>query len=136
MIKKFEFLGHTSEVKFRAYGKSVNELFESCALAVSSVLSRGMKIKEPIKKEINVYGKDKESMLYKFIEEIIYLFDADGFIVSKAKVNVEGKSLNAVFYGDESVNYKDLDAIKSPTYAEMYVKNNGKKWECQVVLDV
>lgn len=136
MVKKYEFLKHTGDLKFRAYSSSVKGMFENCALAISSVLSRGKKIKSLIKKEISVSGNDYESLLYSFIDELIYLFDAEGFIVSKAELEIEDGKLKGIVYGDDSTNYKDLDAIKAPTYAEMYVKNKGKKWECQVVLDV
>ena len=135
-MKKFEFLEHTGDLKFRAYGNSLNEIFENCALAVSSVLGRGKKIKDSKQKEITVSGKDNESLLYNFIDELIYLFDAEEFIVSKAEVKIKDGKLNCVVYGDNSINYDDLDAIKSPTYAEMYVKQKDKFWECQVVLDV
>lgn len=135
-MKKFEFLEHTGDLKFKAYGKNLNEMLENCALAVSSVFSRGKTIKQTKKKEISVKGKDYESLLYKFIEELIYLFDARGFVVCKAKVKVDKMNLRGIVYGDDSSNYKDLDSIKSPTYAEMYVKQIGKMWKCQVVLDV
>ncbi|MBS3081632.1 archease [Candidatus Pacearchaeota archaeon] len=136
MAKRFEFLEHTGDVKFRAYGRSLNELFGNCALAVSSVLSRGTKIKNVKSKKISFSGKDYESLLYQFIEELIYLFDAEGFVVSKADVLVDKFKIEAVIYGDKCSNYSDLDAIKSPTYAEMYVRQKGNMWECQVVLDV
>lgn len=133
---KFEFLEHTGDLKFRAYGNNFEEMFESCALAVSSVFSKGKKIKNLKTKKINVEAKDNESLLYKFIEELIYLFDAEQFIVSKTKIKIKGNNLNCVAYGDESTKYKNLDAIKSPTYSEMYIRQKGKIWECQVVLDV
>lgn len=140
---KFEFLEHTGDIKFKAYGKNLDDLFENSVLAISSVFSRGKKISDKKKREIKITGKDYESLLYKFLGEIIYLFDADNFIVSKAKVKLTDKyvkgeenTLTAILYGDDTKNYKDLDAVKSPTYAEMYVKKEGKNFVCQVVLDV
>ncbi len=140
---KFEFLEHTGDIKFKAYGKNLDDLFENSVLAISSVFSRGKKINDKKKREIKIRGKDYESLLYKFLGEIIYLFDADSFIVSKAKVKLTDKyvkgeenTLTAILYGDDTKNYKDLDAVKSPTYAEMYVKKEGKNFVCQVVLDV
>jgi len=138
---KFKFLEHTADIKFRAYGKSLNEVFENCALAVSNTLSRGGKIKSIKKKKITVKGNDNESLLYNFLEELIYLLDAKDFIVSKAKVKIKkeikGKKLEAEVYGDDTKNYSDLDQIKAATYAEMYVKKRSDgKWEAQVVVDV
>ena len=144
---KFEFLEHTGDIKFKAYGKNINELFENSVLAISSVFSRGKKIKNKKKIEITLRSKDYESLLYKFLGEIIYLFDADNFVISKAKVklteNIMDKyvkdgenTLTATLYGDDTKSYKDLDAVKSPTYSEMYIKKEGKNFVCQVVLDV
>ena len=141
MVKKFEFLEHTGDVKFRAYGKNVDEVFENCALAVSSVFSRNGEINDSVNKEFVVSENNYESLLYQFIEELIYLFDVDAFVVSRAEVKLTEKNgkitANVVVYGDNASNYNDLDAIKSPTYAEMYVKQlKNKTWEAQVVVDV
>lgn len=127
MDKKFEFLKHTADIKFRAYGKSIEELYENSVLAISNVLSRNGKIKELKKKIFTVNGKDYEEMLYKLIEELIYLFDAKGFVVSKAKVKIDKMNMEVIAYGDDTKKYSDLDAIKSPTYAEMYVKRTLQK---------
>ena len=81
-------------------------------------------------------GNDKEAMLSSFIEELIYLLDADDFVVAKAKVSVKGKKLNAEIFGYDSKNYEELDHVKAATYAEMYVKKTSKGWEAQMVLDV
>ncbi len=134
---KFEFLKHTGDLKFKAYGKNLSELVENCTLAISSVLSKGKKIKTSKTKEMAIeYNKDYELMLYSYIEELICLFDSEGFVVSKAKVTADDVGLSATLYGDDAKKYKDLDSIKSPTYSEMYVRKNDKSWECQVVLDV
>ena len=141
MAKKFEFLEHTGDVKFKAYGNDVSEVFENCALAVSAIFSRNGKINETGKKEFVVSEKNYESLLYQFIEELIYLFDVDAFVVSRVEVKLTGENdkitANVTAYGDDASNYTDLDAIKAPTYAEMYIKQlNNKKWEAQVVVDV
>lgn len=135
-MKKFEFLKHTGDIKFKAYGKNLDEMFENCVLALSSAFSRSLKIKSSKKKEISVSGKDYESLLYNLIDEIIYLFDAENFVVSKAKIKLKEFKINATLFGDDAFKYQSLDAIKAPTYAEMYVKQKGKEWECQTVLDV
>ena len=135
--KKFKFLEHTADIKFRAYGESLNEIFENCALAVSNYLSRTKKIKNKNKKIIKLKGEDNESLLYDFLDELIYLLDAKNFVVSKAKVKIKDNSLEAEIFGDSVSNYKDLDYIKAATYSEMYIKRKkDKTWEAQVVLDV
>ncbi len=138
--KDFEMLEHTGDLKFRAYGESAEDLFNHCALALSNIMSRGKKIPQSVRKEFVVSGEDYEALLYNFLEELIYLFDAKQFVVSKTDVSITSKEeyiLNVVVYGDNVIKHKDLDAVKAPTYAEMYFKKIDEgHWEAQVVVDV
>jgi SHS2 domain-containing protein len=137
IMKKFEFLEHTADLKFRAFGKNKEKVFENCAVAYSSVISRGKKIEEKVMKKIIVKGKDIESLLYNFLEELIFLLDSKSFVVSMTKVKIGKGKLYAQLWGDIAGNYKGLDHVKAVTYSEMYVKEVKKgKWEAQVVLDV
>jgi|SRR3989344_5123310 len=133
---KYEFLEHTADIKFKAYGKTLEEAFENTTLAISEYLSREEKISSKKGKTITIHGTDLENLLYNFLDEIIYLLDAENFLVAKAEVKILGNNLKATLYGDDSKNYKDLDHIKSPTYAEMHVKKSNKGWEIQAVMDV
>lgn len=136
-MKKFKFLEHTADVKFVLRGRKIEDIFSNCAEAISSIISRGVKIKDIRKKKISITGKDYESIMYKFIDELIYLLDAEGFLVSRAKIKLKDNILTAELYGDDSSKYNDLDSIKAATYAEMYVKQKkDKTWEAQVVVDV
>ena len=47
-----------------------------------------------------------------------------------------GNKLKAKLLGDSTLNYTNLDHIKSPTYHEMYFKKTKDGWEAQVVVDV
>jgi SHS2 domain-containing protein len=133
---KYEFLEHTSEMKFVAYGKSLEEAFSNSILAFSEYVSRGKKINNKIKKEIELEGQDNRSLFHSFLDELVYLFDAEEFIVSKGKVEIFGRSLRAVLWGDKASNYKSLDHIKAATYAEMKIEKRGEGWEVVAVMDV
>jgi len=135
-MKKYEFLPHTADIKFKAYGKTLNEVFKNAVLAVTSFIAGDNKIKPKKAKTIQISGTDKENLLYKLIEEQISLIDTDKFLTAKAQISVLGNNLKVEFLGDETSNYKGLGEIKSPTYAEMHVKKTAKGWEVQAVLDV
>jgi len=135
-MKKYKFLQHTADIKFQTYGKTLNEAFENVALAISNTLSRGEKIPSKKKKTIKAEGHDKESLLYDFIDELLYQLDAENFIVAKAKVSIKGNSLTAELSGDDVSNHPDLDHIKAATYAEMYIKKTKDGYEIQAVVDV
>ncbi len=133
---KYRFLEHTGDIKFEVEGKTLAEIFENSVEAVSNYISRGGKIKSAKGKVINVSGTDMGSLFYNFLDELIYLLDAENFIVAKAKVIIRGYNLRAELFGDNAKNYSDLDYIKAATYAEMYIKKTLKGWKAQAVLDV
>jgi SHS2 domain-containing protein len=83
-------------------------------------------------------GKDLESLMYNFLEQLIILLDSENFFLSKAKVKIDEKkmALSAELHGDDAKNYKIGLDVKAITYNEMFVKKVKDKWACQVVLDV
>ncbi|NCO11782.1 archease [Candidatus Pacearchaeota archaeon CG_4_9_14_0_2_um_filter_39_13] len=136
-MKKYEFFEHASEIKFRAYGRTIERAFENTALAISDILSRGDKVEPAGVKKIEIEGENNESLLYDFIDELIYLLDAEHFIVAKAIVKIQGKKLEAKVFGDDALKYPGMDSIKAATYSEMHVKQNKDgNWEVQIVVDV
>jgi len=140
---KFKFLEHTADIKFQAFGKSLEEAFSNSALALAEVMTKKTNIKPLVKKKIKVSGKDKESLLYNFLEEFLFLFDSKGFLVSKIdKIKIIDNALEADVAGDNVRNYKISQDVKAITYNSMFIKklNQGSatpiKFICQVVLDV
>ncbi|MBX4196069.1 archease [Candidatus Pacearchaeota archaeon] len=132
---KFMFLEHTADIKFQAYGKTINELFKHVAEAFSHYITHRSAVKKKRGKTIVVSGTDYESLLYNFLDELIYLIDAENFVATTAEVKIQGFNLKAKVYGDDVKNY-DLNHVKAATYAEMYVKKKRKAWEAQAVIDV
>jgi len=134
---KFKFLEHTADVKFQAFGSSLEKAFENAALAMFNHMY-DKQVKEKIKKKFKVVGKDFESLLYNFLEELLFLLDSEFFFLSKVKVKIDKKKmeLNAQVSGDIVKNYKANADVKAVTYNEMFVKKQGNRFICQVVLDV
>jgi SHS2 domain-containing protein len=136
-MKNIKFLEHTADIKFQALGKTLEESFKNAGLAlVKSMYNKKVKAKEKVK--FKVKGQDLESLLYSFLEEFLFLFEAKGLIASKIKVKIskDKKSLSAEIQGDDAKNYKIHTHIKAVNYNEMFVKKQNNKWVCQVVLDI
>jgi len=138
--KNFIFLKHTADIKFQAFGKSVEEVFRNSAYAMFNSM-HDEKIKETKKFKVHVHGKDFESLLYNFLEELLFLFDSENFFLSKVtkiKIKKDKFELYAEVLGDSSENYEIHIDIKAITYNDMFVKfdKEKKQWIVQVVLDV
>jgi SHS2 domain-containing protein len=134
---KYKFLKHTADIKFQAFGKNIEKVFENSALALKESICGKIKIKSSLSKKIKISGKDYESLLYKFLEEIIYFLEANNFIISEVKnLKIKDMKLNAEILGDKLKSYKFTNSVKAVTYNEMFIKEEAKKWIAQVVLDV
>jgi len=139
--KTFEFLPHTADVKFLAYGKTLEEAFENAALATFATLTDIQKVKAKKKKKVSVKAKSKETLLYDFIQELLFLVDTEGFLLSKMesltiKETAKGLFLIAVFLGDSGDQYEIITQIKSSTYNDMFIKEEKNLVTIQVVHDL
>jgi len=137
-MNKFKFLEHTADIKFQAFGKNLEEVFENSTIAMFKVMS-DKKIKPLIKKKIKVNGKDLENLLYNFLEELIFLLDSKNFFlarINKIKINEKKLTAEAEISGDNVEKYETKLDVKAITYNEIFVKKIGKNWVAQVVLDV
>jgi len=131
---KYKFLEHTADVKFQAFGKTLEEAFSNSALALTKVMTDN-KVKEKIQKKIKIKGNDKKSLLYNFLEEFLFLIDTKNFILSKVKnIKISNNNLIATLIGDNLKNYEIKTHIKAVTYNDMLVEE--KPFKVQVVLDI
>ena len=130
---KYKYLEHTADVKFQAFGKTLQEAFSNAAYAMINIISED-KIKNKITKKIKVKGVDKKSLLYAFLEELLFLLNTENFILSKVKEIKINKELTATLIGDNTKNYKLNTDVKAVTYNEMFIKE--KPYIVQVVLDI
>jgi SHS2 domain-containing protein len=146
----YKFLEHTADVKILAEDSSLEKVFSSAALALKELFldHEPLKIKPLKSKVISIEGKDLEDLLYNFLEEFIYLLDAENFIISEIE-DIEISSdetsygLSAKIIGDDAGNYKFTNKVKAVTFNDMFVKEEKGKgksakslFRLQFVLDV
>jgi SHS2 domain-containing protein len=135
-MKEFKFIEHTADIKFQAFGNTLEEAFKNSAIALTKSMYEG-KIKEKISKKIKVKGKDNERLLFEFLGELIFLLDSEDFILSKIKnLKIKNNKLEAEVIGDNASDYDFSNEVKAVTYNEMFVKKQNNKYVIQVIVDV
>jgi SHS2 domain-containing protein len=141
MEQKFKFLDHTSDAKFQAYGRTMEEAFANAALATASLMWDVRTIARTVRRKVRARGQDLEQLLLHFLEEIIYLAEAKAFLLGLAEEieienNAEGYRLKAVFSGDTNSDKYDIyGEVKAITYNEMKIEENDHI-TLQVVVDI
>jgi SHS2 domain-containing protein len=134
---KFEFLEHTADAKFRAYGKTLEEAFGNAAEAMFTVMLDISAVKPVVEKKITVSGTDEKSMLYNFLEELLFLLDSQHFFLHSVKsVKISGREVHATVVGDTETEYETHGDVKAITYNEMEITKEKDKVTVQAVVDV
>ena len=138
---KYKYLEHTADVKFEAYGTTLEECFESVCEAVFGVITDVKKIDGSIAVPIKISAKDLEKLLYDFIDELIFLIDTKNILVKKCgKMKIEKKGtrtiLTCILECDHIEKYETWGAIKAPTYNQMNITKRNGKWVSTIVLDI
>ncbi len=130
---KFEYLEHTADAKFRAYGITLEEKFANSALALFNLITDTDKVRPRIRKEFSVSANRLRSLLYEFLEEFLVYIDAEGWLLSNIeKVELdESFNVRVVAFGDIG-DYEILTQVKSITYNDMELTDEY----FQVVVDI
>jgi SHS2 domain-containing protein len=141
-MPKFKFLDDVAiaDAAFIAYGKTLEELFESCALATFEVMVATKGVKPEQKEEIMIKDQNLDDLLFDFISELIYLKDVRKIFFSKfdllIKKNKDYKLTGTVW--GEKIDYKKQEIkrdVKAITYHLLEIKKSGNSWKAQVILD-
>jgi SHS2 domain-containing protein len=141
-MKKYEYFEHTADVKFKAYGKNLEESFGNAALATFHVMVDPETIKPLVRKSFGVKGHDLKALLYNFLEELLFYLDSEHFILSKVekiKIDRMGDSyvLQALVLGDKVKDEYDVSGdVKAVTYNDMEIHETSTGCSVQVVLDI
>jgi SHS2 domain-containing protein len=136
-MQKYEFLEHTADVTFKAYGRDLNELFKNAAEALEDtmVLLDEVALGETLNIEM---GSDSyESLLYDWLSELLITFEVERLAVKKCFVRIVGLSLTADCLGEIlDLNRHRLNTeVKAVTYHNLAVTKNDI-YHAEVTLDV
>jgi len=140
-MEKYKFLEHTADVKFKAFGKDLEEAFGNAALAFTDTVVEQQLVNSIEKKTIDIESESKESLLYDFLENILNLMETDHFVLAKIDSMKITKNklfkLNAEISGDFGLEKYDFKReVKAITYNDMVIDEKPGNVTVQVVLDV
>ena len=131
-------MNHTADVGIIAYGADVKEAFVNAARGLFSLITELDDIEEVVYRDIELTAPDQESLLVEWLNELIYLFDAENIIFKRFDISrLSQTELKARSYGEEvdSSRHRLKTGIKAATYHMLKVeKNNGSR--VQVLFDI
>lgn len=142
MQADYEYLKHTADAEFIAYGRTLEGSFVNAARATFNLIVEPEKVKPSITKEIEVSGDELDYLLYDWISELLFLFEVENLVFSKFEVSIsrEGESyhLKGLAYGEKIDQERHNVAlhIKAVTFHDLRVEKINNFYESQVLLDI
>jgi len=124
----YKILEHTADVGIEVESLNLEKAFEEAALAMISLSIDINKVDKTIKKNFNLSAENYDSLLVKFLSEILYLFDAEQFVPGYVKVKINNLTLNAELEGEKYNREKHGSylVIKAVTYHMLMVDKTGR----------
>ena len=139
-VKKFEFIENLkSDVMFKAYGKSLEELFVNAALALFSVICQTDKIEHKKVKLVEVKGNDLGGLMLNWLQKLIGIVDTDDLFFSRFEIltmEKHGAHLKARCHGEPVTPEKGETVVKGVTYYKYEFKKAKEGYSVRVSLDI
>ncbi|CAG0915302.1 unnamed protein product [Notodromas monacha] len=139
---QYEYLDHTADVQLHAWGSSLTEAFEQCAVAMFGYMTEIDTVDMRTTQTVEANGDDMQSLLYHFLDEWLFLFSAEPFFIArKVKIlefDAENFKIKAIGFGEEFdlAKHPQGTEVKAITYSNMQVLDSGEKPEVFVIIDI
>jgi SHS2 domain-containing protein len=142
-VKKFEYINHTADVEFKAYGKDLKELFRNSFIALFRIIStmdNAEKQKRVRRIKISERADTLENLMWYSLQDAISLGDAESlFFYNVGLVELvadKGYTLNAEIIGTAQKPKRLGFDIKAVSQYGIKIKKRGGVYSCNVIVDV
>lgn len=148
-LSKYDYFDVTADIGFYAYGRSLEEAYENAGLAMFNVVTDIGKVKKQESREFEIVSEDLVSLLYDYLEELLFLQDTEFLffsdfkitiekIVSEPSSDLENYKLACTAYGEE-INWDVHDhrsEVKAITFHKMCVNEDNGVFKLRAILDL
>jgi SHS2 domain-containing protein len=138
-----EMLDHTADVGFELRASTLEELFDEARRALLMVVFERPPEEGEEEGEIQLSAPDLETLLVRWVNELIYLVQDAGFVPVGAEMRIQrtegaNLSLEASLAGAPLLleEYGWQGEIKSATFHGLDIANEDEGWHARVILDV
>ncbi len=138
--EKFRILDHTADIGIMAWGKTLAKLFANAALGMFSLIGELDRVENRFTTQVAVDGNDYEDLLVTWLNELLYLFEAEGVLLKEFTIQDLGQYyLKGIVSGEpiDVAKHTIHRVVKACTYYEVKVeKIRPQLWRAQVYFDI
>jgi SHS2 domain-containing protein len=135
----YETFEHTADLGLRVRAPDLDQLFGEAAQALFSAIVDDLATVRPTQKiDVNLDGEDLGYLLFDWLNELLYRFDAEHLLFGKFEVRIENQNLHASARGEPFDPSRHFLAheVKAITYHRLKVEKEKDGWVAEVIVDI
>lgn len=135
----YELFEHTADLGLRVRAPDLDSLFAEAAACLFSAVVEDIAAIRPEKAvTVELAGTDREFLLFDWLKDLLYRFDADHMLFGKFVVRVRDDGLTATAWGEPLDPARHLlgHEVKAITYHELKVERTDDGWLAEVIVDI
>jgi SHS2 domain-containing protein len=139
MKRMHEVFEHTADLGLRVRAADLGTLFTEAAQALFEAIVTDLATVQPSQRvDITIEGDDREYLLFDWLKELLYHFDAEHLLLGKFEVHVEGNRLKATCWGEplDRDRHQLEHEVKAITYHGLKIEQTPDGWLAEVIVDI
>jgi len=136
MYENFE---HTADLGLRIRAADLDTLFVEAAQCMFSAIVEDLATVRPLQRvDVAIQGDEIDFLLFDWLRELLYHFDAEHILFGKFEVHVLENSLTASAWGEplDRARHNLEHEVKAITYHALSVEKQGDEWFAEVIVDI
>jgi SHS2 domain-containing protein len=135
----FETFDHTADLGLRVRAADLDTLFAEAAEALFSTIIENLdEAKRTERTVVNLTGADRELLLFDWLRELLYLFDAEHRVFAAFEAKVAADGLTATAWGEplDPERHSLGHEVKAITYHGLLVEETSDGWLAEFIVDI
>ncbi len=131
MDSGFRILEHPADVGLEVWGPDLPEVFRQAALGLTSIIVDPESVENHDRRTLSISGSDIENLMVRWLSEILYLYDGEGFLVSDVAVlRLSDSGMEATVKGEkvEAGSHQFRTDVKAVTYHQLHIALDKNVW--------
>jgi SHS2 domain-containing protein len=135
----YETFDHTADLGLRIRAADLDTLFVEAAQALFATVVEDLATVRPLQKvDVQLQGGAIDYLLFDWLRQLLYHFDAEHLLFGKFEVHVTDSGLTASAWGEplDRSRHNLEHEVKAITYHGLRVEKIGDEWEAEVIVDI
>ena len=134
-----EFFEHTADLGLRVRADTLDALFAEAAVALFSAIVEDLSSVRPVQQvDVRLSGDDREFLLFDWLKELLYRFDAEHLLFNRFEVHISGDQLTGSAWGEplDRMRHELAHEVKAITYHGLRIEQTADGWLAEIIVDI